>query len=243
MKVIKLDATPSTNSYLKEWALENPDANEVVVWTENQTQGRGQQGSSWTSNVGESLACSVLKRFSSVDVSLLPKLQLGMAIAVFEALKSLGVHDVQLKWPNDILSDSKKLGGILIENRWQGSQELVSVVGVGINVNQSKFPELPQATSMYLQSRKSYAITHVFEGVSSQVMSLLKSLESQSFEELKQRYEQHLFRKDIVSTFETSDETLFQGTIKGVTETGSLIVQDNHGTLRNFQHKEIKLQY
>ncbi len=243
MKVIKLDATPSTNSYLKEWALENPDASEVVLWTENQTQGRGQQGSSWTFNVGESLAFSVLKRFSFAEVSLLPKLQLGVAIAVFEALKSLGLHDVQLKWPNDILSDSKKLGGILIENRWQGSQQLVSVVGVGINVNQSEFPKLPHATSMFLQSGKSYAIMRVFDVVSSQVLSSLQSLESRSFEELKQRYEQLLFRKDVVSTFERPDKTLFQGTIKGVTKTGSLMVEDNHGTLCTFQHKEIKLQY
>ncbi|MDC7995838.1 biotin--[acetyl-CoA-carboxylase] ligase [Altibacter sp. HG106] len=243
MKVIKLNATASTNSYLKEWALKNATATEVAVWAKHQTAGRGQQGTSWDSSAGEGLACSVLKRFSDTDMAMLPKLQIGVALAVKEALEAVGVKRLELKWPNDILSDAKKLGGILIENRWQASRELTSIVGIGVNVNQNAFINLPKATSMYLESGRTYEIAEVFQAVSVSVMTILQTLEKRSFDELRKAYEATLFRLGERGTFESPTGAVFQGVILGISETGALQVAKDTGAVETFQHKEIALRY
>ncbi len=122
----------STNTYLltKARALTQQH---LVCLTEQQTQGRGQHGRSWVTPVASSLAMSVLWPFQ-LGVTDLTGFSLVIGVAIAEALTQLGFPDIQLKWPNDIVHQQKKLGGILIETLIQG-QSLQAVIGIGLNVS------------------------------------------------------------------------------------------------------------
>lgn len=140
-----LDEAASTNDEVRSRGVGG------VVVARRQSAGRGQRGNTWSSAAGQNLTFSML-----LDTSFLPAagqflLSEVVALAVVDALASFGVT-AMVKWPNDIYVDSRKIAGILIENDIRGERLWRSVVGVGLNVNQTTFPaELPNPTSMRLE--------------------------------------------------------------------------------------------
>lgn len=127
----------STNDELRASASELPDLS--VLAAEHQTDGRGRRGRVWVSPFGAGLWFSVLTR-NEGGVGQLAGLSLAVAVLVAEALEKVGVPRVELKWPNDLLYERRKLGGILIDlaGDWHGPS--TAVIGIGINV------ELPQSS-------------------------------------------------------------------------------------------------
>jgi len=121
----------STSSVLLDRAMPDQASGSVVV-CERQTAGRGRRGRSWLSAPGDSLTFSMLWRFPP---GMLPPagLSLAVGVAAARALEGMGAAGVRLKWPNDILADGAKLGGILVETVAHGGQH-VAVIGIGINV-------------------------------------------------------------------------------------------------------------
>jgi len=117
MKVIKLDAIDSTNEFLKGLSSKQQLENFTVVTAENQTKGKGQMGSVWDSEAGKNLTMSVFVKDSLSDVNQIFKLNIGVALAVIEALETFNIPNLMIKWPNDIMSYNFKIAGILIENR------------------------------------------------------------------------------------------------------------------------------
>ena len=126
-----LDECESTNSYLMQRLAALPSGR--VVACEHQSAGRGRRGKRWTSGVGASLTFSVAWRFSC-GTAALAGLSLAVAVAVAEALESSGYARIALKWPNDLLHDGRKLGGILIEVSGDPQGATGAVIGVGLNV-------------------------------------------------------------------------------------------------------------
>ena len=114
MKVIKLDAIDSTNEFLKGLLGKQTVDNFTVITAENQTNGKGQMGSVWTSEVGKNLIMSVLVKDFLFDISQIYNLNILVSLAVFQALDEIEIPELSIKWPNDIMSDTKKIGGILI---------------------------------------------------------------------------------------------------------------------------------
>jgi BirA family biotin operon repressor/biotin-[acetyl-CoA-carboxylase] ligase len=145
--IVHLDVTGSTNDRARELALEGAPAGTVVV-AEQQTAGRGRQGRSWSAPRGTALTLSALLRPKPADLPLLP---LACAVAVCETCEAVSPVGCQIKWPNDVLIDGRKVAGILIESRpgdgW-------AVVGIGLNVDISEDeldPELrDRATSLLI---------------------------------------------------------------------------------------------
>jgi len=127
-----LDECPSTNTELAERARAGA-AHGTVLACERQTAGRGRRGNAWVSAVGGSVTFSVLWRFSR-SAGALSGLGLAVAVGVAEALEKLGARGVSLKWPNDLLHEGSKLGGILIETAGDAAGRVAAVVGVGVNV-------------------------------------------------------------------------------------------------------------
>jgi BirA family biotin operon repressor/biotin-[acetyl-CoA-carboxylase] ligase len=131
-----LEAFPeigSTNSYLMQQAAPAPGQVHVVV-TDNQTQGRGRHGRTWQSPPGSGLCLSLAYTFEQQPANL-SALTLALGLGVIDALESLGVIGVQLKWPNDLVAADGKLGGILTETQARRSGEISVVTGVGLNVD------------------------------------------------------------------------------------------------------------
>lgn len=243
MKIIKLDAIDSTNDYLKALNKKIDLDDQILVVAKDQTKGRGQVGSKWHSTKGESLNFSILRRFQQLPIAHQFIVNCAVSLGIKKALEQNGIGDVKIKWPNDILADDKKLCGILIENQLQAGTIVSSIIGVGINVNNRNFPNLPQASSMFLIKKEMFDLDRVLKVVSGSISSELERVENQDFEDLKTEYEQHLFRKDIISVFENSKNERFNGIIKGISRTGELCLEMESESLKYFNLKDLQLLY
>ncbi|MDX1545194.1 MAG: biotin--[acetyl-CoA-carboxylase] ligase, partial [Christiangramia sp.] len=116
MRIIKVNAIDSTNSFVREFYEGNNDFEPVCVRAISQKKGRGQRGSSWESKAGENLTFSILYPQKKLNVSRHFLLSATISLAVLKALHELQIPELKVKWPNDILSARRKVGGILIEN-------------------------------------------------------------------------------------------------------------------------------
>ena len=243
MKIIKLNAIDSTNTYLKNLSKKVRLEDEVVVLAEEQHAGRGQREAVWSSKAGESLTFSVFKRMEGLPAEHQFLLVMLTSLAIKDTLKKLKVPNIAVKWPNDILSRSKKLCGVLIENSLQKTMITSCIAGVGLNVNEIDFEALPQATSMRLASGRKFNMDKVFNLVAETLFARFENIESTNFHKVKKEYEDALFRKEMVSVFERPSGIRFNGVIKGVMDTGALLIENEQEEVEQFQLKEIKLLY
>lgn len=243
MKIIKLNAIDSTNTYLKKLNKEVILEDEVVVHTKEQLAGRGQREASWQSKPGESLTFSVFKRIDGLPAENQFLLVMLTALAVKDVLNDLKVPIVAIKWPNDILSRSKKLCGVLTENTLQHTHITSCISGIGLNVNETSFENLPTATSIRLAVGKKVDMDEMFFAVVESVLKRLRSIPTINFQKIKHEYEASLFRKNKVSTFERPSGIHFNGVIIGVMDTGALLVEHENGEMESFQMKEVRLLY
>jgi len=122
----------STNTYLKEQATPRAGRFRVAI-AEHQTAGRGRRENTWVSAPGESLCLSIACRFAEAPTQA-SALTLALGISLANALREMGVPGIQLKWPNDLLVNNAKLGGILTESFFRGGNSLAVVVGIGLNI-------------------------------------------------------------------------------------------------------------
>lgn len=239
MEVIKLNATDSTNTYLKNLAKTKLLADGLIVMAHNQTAGRGQLDATWVSSECQSLTFSIFKRFSNLVINDFFAISMATSIAVNKTLKILQVPGSTIKWPNDIMSYSKKIGGILIENQIEYNLINSSIIGVGINVLQRKFDQLPAAASILMASGQAMEVEEVFQKIAENLlMELKKPLD---LKKLKVEYEKILFRKNHISVFESQDGDRFNGMIQGISDQGKLLVEMENAGIREFDLKEIKM--
>src|SRR6187402_1310392 len=152
MQLIKLDAIDSTNDFLKGLAAGQYLENFTVVSAENQTKGKGQMGAKWVSEIGKNLIMSVLVKDLLTDINQIYNLNVAIAVSIIEVLEKYNIPKLSIKWPNDIMSDHSKIGGILIENSIRSEGEIFSIVGIGLNINQENFDNLPKASSLFVKT-------------------------------------------------------------------------------------------
>ena len=240
MKIIKLNAIDSTNSYLINLGKKERLIDPTIVVSEKQLKGRGQLGAIWQSKPSQSLTFSVFKRFEGVPAIYLSSITFAVSIAVYKALNKMLIPQITIKWPNDIMSYSKKLAGILIENQVKQGKVVSTVIGIGINVNEENFENLPQATSILLSTGRKHLLDEVLQTVYEALLKELERVNQGDFQNLKSEYEKTLFRKDTVSVFEDNQGSRFNGKIKGVSEEGELLIENEDEKVLAFQLKEIK---
>lgn len=133
------DRLPSTNDYAQHLLAASPP-DRTVIWARDQFAGRGQRGNHWLSEPGSNLTLSVIV-YPRLPTSRLFALSQASALAMWATARHFAPQaEVLLKWPNDLLIDGRKAGGILIETQLQGSQVSSAVLGLGLNVNQEVFP-------------------------------------------------------------------------------------------------------
>ncbi|MBU2524985.1 MAG: biotin--[acetyl-CoA-carboxylase] ligase [Bacteroidetes bacterium] len=242
-EIIKLSATASTNTYLRELASKEPLENFTVVTADNQTQGRGQQGNAWQSEPGKNLTMSVLMKdipFLKLEPSLL---SVAVSLAVFDTLSSFVIPDLAIKWPNDILSDHKKICGILIENIFPNKSSMNAIVGIGINVNQTGFASLPQASSLLALTGQVFSVDEILQKLVKSLRDYHNLFLNNQKQTLISAYEAKLFRRFKPSTFKDKNGLLFVGIIQGITPDGKLKVMTENKFEKLFYHKEVTLLY
>ena len=242
MQLIKLNATDSTNNYLKQLILERTLDDFSVVVANHQTNGRGQRGSSWLSEKDKNLTFSVLKRNISIVANQQFLLNILVSLSIVKSLEGFNIPKLAIKWPNDILSDHHKISGILIENLIKNKQIEYAIIGIGLNVNQVKFEGLSKVSSlkniMPLAVDKDELLTKIID----KLKMYFKLYSENGSEFLNSEYESYLFRKDKPSTFISHDNNLFTGIIRGVSTSGKLCVQMEDFN-KEFDLKELKLIY
>ncbi len=243
MRIIKLDATDSTNSYLKRlYSTESID-DYTAISSKSQTEGRGQMGTVWESETSKNLTFSVFKGLADFELEEPFYVSMVISLALIKTLNKLSVPKISVKWPNDILSADKKICGVLIENVMKYGKIHGTIIGVGLNVNQTVFKNLPKASSLKLISGQHYDLDELIIMIINNLKDYFLLLKEKKYQELRTAYELHLFRKNKPSTFKDAEGVMFSGIIKGVSETGMLKVLLEDNLLKVFNLKQITLLY
>ena len=230
------DRLDSTNSEVLRH-LSDYDNLSVVAAVE-QFAGRGQRGNRWEAAVGENLTFSLLLRPSDLPARDFMAITFLSATVVRDWLRGQGVPAV-VKWPNDVYAGGRKICGMLIENGLDGGRVAWSVIGIGINLNQTVFPgDLVNPTSVKRLTGKHLDPIEALKSLCTLFEARLPDLYADR-ERLYADYCDGLFQAGIPCPYRdlrTGEE--FTGTIKGVSRDGRLLVEKN-GAVEAFAFKEV----
>lgn len=154
MKIHRLASVPSTNRYCE--ALDLAEVEDFTCyWALSQTAGIGQRGNHWEAEPGKNLIFSLVLHPTFLPADRQFKLTEALSLALCDCLKD--TKDLKVKWPNDIYVGKRKICGTLVSTRLQGAQIASAICGIGLNVNQTVFPDwVPNPTSMALLTGEEY---------------------------------------------------------------------------------------
>ncbi len=234
-KLVSVPECHSTNTLLAELAQRQKLPEGAAVVTPNQTQGRGQRGNIWITEPGKNLTVSFLLLPAFAEAARAFEITQMVSLAVLDTVGDYVIR-ARVKWPNDILVGTQKIAGILIENLVQGAFLSQSIVGIGLNVNQTDFAA-PTATSLAREVGQPLDLNTVWESLAVNLerrylgwRERKKGMEATYLAHLHWRGEWHLFR---------TREGDIQGMIEGVDAHGRLCLRTETG-VRFFSLQEIQ---
>lgn len=237
--IIRLQKVGSTNNYANSQMIGNELAEGTVFLAYEQSVGRGQMNKVWESEPGKNLTFSIVLHPHFLDIRRQFMISKVVTLGIYNALSKY-VDNLKIKWPNDIYAGNKKLGGILIENSIMYSSIKNSVIGIGINVNQTVFlSNAPNPVSLMTLTNTQYDCELVLSDILAGIdlyYSLLKKYEDERIDQefttvLYRRNENHLF---------LSEQGEFEGEIIGVNEIGQLLIRKQNGEILDFHFKEVE---
>lgn len=239
---IFLDEVGSTNSYAIE-LLKNVNPPEgTVIHTHKQTRGKGQRGNAWKTQPQSNLTASVILKPSFLTLKNQFYLSKITALACYDLMAEFinpSQFDIKIKWPNDILVNKKKIGGILIENTYYSQKINHSVIGVGLNINQTNFESSLNATSLKILSNNNTPLNIVLNKFCKHLEVYFLKLRNNKFEEIDVNYLNKLYAFNTWQKFIVNDkENLFY--VKSITEDGLLELEDELKQVFKFELKQIK---
>lgn len=239
MTIRWLPTIDSTNSEALRRLEDYPSGTVLAAY--EQTAGRGQRGNSWFTEPGKNLTFSIVLKFPEgcLAASGVHWLNYLVSYAVASFLQEQGVCP-QVKWPNDVYVGRKKICGVLIENALRGDSVAASVIGVGVNVNQTAFPQLANATSLALCTGKEMTLEPALERLTALFEENLPFLfDEKRRAALFEAYSALLFQKGVTARYRdlpTGEE--FSGVIEGVEADGRLRIREGE-RLRYYRFKEL----
>ena len=222
-----IDETDSTNRWLREQGGEE----NVVVWADYQTAGRGCGTNHWESERGKNLTFSML--LHPHDVPAQKQFRISRAISL-ALCKALGQHigDLSIKWPNDIYWRDGKIGGILIEVTLQGNKVKDCIIGIGLNINQRVFrSDAPNPVSMWQICEQETDCEQLFQ-------EILQAFQEYMGKSNKDEYQSMLYRRKGFHPYADKDGA-FMAEIIDVEDDGHLLLRDDNGQLRRYAFKEV----
>lgn len=234
--IYHLDTTTSTNDDARDAKYGHGD----IVWAEHQTAGRGQRGHQWLSPQGENLTFTMVvePRFLPVAEQFL--LCEAMSVALTDTFAAYGI-ETRIKWTNDIYAGDRKLEGVLIEHSYSGPTLARTLLGIGINVNQTQFdPSLPNPVSMAQITGRRYDRREVLETFERCMLARYGQLEHGDREALQHDYRDRMYGLGEQRPFRLADGGLVYGTIEGVRPAGELMLRHDDGSLGEYLFEEIE---
>ena len=237
MKRIALDITDSTNRYAK--ALPSNESKELTLVTaEFQEAGRGAGTNKWESEQGKNLLFSLIAYPQRLQANQMFALSEVTALAIRDALSSYS-PGFQIKWPNDVYYNDKKIVGMLIENDLRGKWVHRSIIGVGVDINQTRFlSDAPNLVSLAQILGKEVERNQVLNSIMQKFNHYYDMMEREQFNELHNRYMQYLYRKGDFHTY-SDDNGTFIARIIDVELSGHLILEDENKEQRRYAFKEV----
>jgi BirA family biotin operon repressor/biotin-[acetyl-CoA-carboxylase] ligase len=208
--------------------------------------GRGRHGHTWQSPPGSGLCISLAYTFAAPPANL-SALTLAIGIGVIDALESAGISGVQLKWPNDLMADNGKLGGILTESQPQPSGAVTVVTGVGLNVDLGDISELglEMGSARRIADLAGFAaVLPKSEDLAARLIDSLSAtfvdFEADGFARYAQRWAERdwLFGRELV--IDTKQQQVV-GTGAGIADDGALLVETGKGAVRRITSGSVVL--
>ena len=233
------DTLDSTNAYLQRLQSET-DIRDWVVSADEQTAGKGMGNNGWESEVGKNLTFSL-----AVDTGFLPAerqflLSEAVPLGIVEVLdKLLPTEKFSIKWPNDLYFGNRKLAGILINSTIKANMMDLSIIGIGLNVNQMQFKDWPtHPVSLKMITGKDYDLQPLMEQIAAHIIKKVELLKSNPTA-IEQAYLKRLFRYQTWADYEVDGKTwrLF---MTGIDAFGRLQLVDEQQTLHCYEIKQIK---
>jgi len=245
----------STNRFALDWlaaktrpedAGPSPTEGTAIMALE-QPAGRGQYGTSWVTKPGAGLALSVVFYPGFLPAREAFRLNVALSLGVWDALRGLVEPAVaqnawQIKWPNDLYAGSRKAAGLLFENGISNNHLTYSILGIGLNINQSDFSaDLPNPVSLWQLDGRQRELEEVAWQLCEALEPRYEQLRQGAWTALKRQYLQALWGYGEKRRFQRgtgSGIEVFEGIIAGVEDTGELAI-DCGGVLKRFRFKEV----
>jgi BirA family transcriptional regulator, biotin operon repressor / biotin---[acetyl-CoA-carboxylase] ligase len=237
--IIRLDSVSSTNSYASKLLKEEKPEEGTIIITEEQSAGKGQGTNTWESEKGKNLTFSLILYPNFLEAS--QQFMISKAIALgLQKYLAFRTRHISIKWPNDIYYTDKKIAGILIENSIIGSKINYSIIGIGININQTEFKsDAPNPVSLkQILGSDSYLEDELVE-LKYHLAKYYNKLKNKHYKEIDKEYLLNLFKYKVLQDYKTQD-LLFRGKITGVNEFGHLQLLTPEDELKEFDFKEVE---
>lgn len=229
---------PSTNTWLMESLVAHKLPEGTLVLADHQTKGKGQFGAIWSSEPFSSLTFSILLKPIFLPISNTYDISICIALAIHDCLNELR-PGFKIKWPNDIYFENKKVAGILIENQIHKSTCEHSVVGIGLNVNQTDFFKLPNAISLKQIIGVNFPVQNLLDRLCETIEARYLQLRANMYPSLLKSYLEHMYWFNEIHTFQ-SKAIQFNASIIGVLRNGRLLLKFSDGSTRDFEIKELQ---
>lgn len=243
-KLISLPEVDSTNSYAR--SLNQDKTQPLVITTDCQMAGRGQRGNIWESEPCKNLTFSLVV----YPLWLLParqfELSMLVSIAIVNAIRPMvpDSHLLKIKWPNDIYYGDSKLSGILIENSIGAASIEKSIIGIGLNVNQTRFiSDAPNPISLTQIIGVELSLSQILDMVVTNILDIMENYaDDPDVDHLTWLYNSMLWRGDGLPHmwFDEKRKTEFHGILIGVEPDGRINITDSRGTAHSYLFKEVR---
>jgi BirA family transcriptional regulator, biotin operon repressor / biotin---[acetyl-CoA-carboxylase] ligase len=222
---IELDSVDSTNNYAMGLIHEGLAQHGLTIRTAHQTNGKGQRGKVWETEPGANLSFSIIVK-PGLLITQSFQLLAATALAVRDELEKVLGDETKIKWPNDLYWRDRKTGGILIENVVRGRQWQWAVIGIGINVNQTKFDGLKNPVSIKQVTGKETDVLELAQAIQKAVLTNCDYLQQKGFNSMLERYNLQLYKLQQPVRLKKGSRNLLTR-INGVNKSGQLVTGDD----------------
>ena len=238
-KKLHFDSLNSTNETLGQLSKKIELQNGFYITADYQKSGKCQNNDKWDSNPKENLLISI---FLNLDLNIENSFMLNQlaSLAVLDTLRKFLEQKIEIKWPNDVFVDNKKISGILINNIVKDGLINSSVIGIGINVNQTNFNNKYIATSMKLLNRKDFELNEIEKMLMKNIKKQSMILLDKKISLLSSRYNNHLYGKNLYSLFVINKKRIYAKVIE-VNQNGKIKLMFGDSEVNEFFQDEVKL--
>jgi len=238
-KIIKVNATRSTNDRVKMLIKSKKIESGDIVVAKYQYAGRGHDTNKWYSSYGKNLLCSMLYRPLDVNVNQIFCINQVVSLAVLKTIRKFIKDKCFIKWPNDIMSVNKKISGILVENSLSLNHVNYSIIGVGINVNQVLFKKLPNAISLKKISNSDIIIQEVLNELIENYKFYFSRINELKY--INEEYNKNIFGKDGCKF--VVDGRIKHGKIISISNNGIVKLKLDSEGIQEFDPRKIRILY